>query len=211
MGRAGSLALKGKSTMRHQSLTDIILAAWEKVCHYIADGHADEFTGRRKETLVFRRLRGEILQGWPSARVIGPDMQATFGDWRIDLVCIRGKERVVVEGKFKVLSDGAVPDNRKTAFLDLFKLERYVSSGEYSEGLFVWLTNKPQYLKRANGDSSDFSTHQGRIYEPETQLEARRARNSHMPLPLTLIGWYEFNWQEVLPNAGWYSLVLKVK
>jgi len=194
--------------MSYQPLTDIIFDAWEKVCHYIANGHADRFTGRRKETLVFRRLRGEIVQDWPS--VIAPAMQATFGDWRIDLVCVRGRERVAVEGKFKILSDGAVPDNRKAAFFDLFKLERYVSSGEYSEGLFVWLTNKPQYLKIASGDSSDFSTHQGRIYEPGTRLEARRARDSHMPLPLTLIGRYEFSWQEVLPNAGWYSLVLKV-
>ena len=194
--------------MRYQPLTGIIFDAWEKVCHYIADGHVDEFTGRRKETLVFQRLRGEILQDWPTVRV---DMQATFDDWRIDLVCIRGRERVAVEGKFKVLSDRAVPDNRKAAFFDLFKLERYVSSGEYSKGIFVWLTNKPQYLKRASGDSSAFSTHHGRIYESGTRLEARRARDSHMPLPLTLIGRYKFNWQEALPNAGWYSLVLKVR
>jgi hypothetical protein len=196
--------------MSYQPLTDIIFDNWEKVCQYIADGHANEFTGRSKETLVFRRLKREIVQDWPSVRLIGPDRQATFGDWRIDLVCIRGRERVALEGKFKILSDGAVPDNRKAALFDLFKLERYVSSREYSEGLFVWLTNKPQYLKIASGDSSDFSTHQGRIYEPETRLDARRARDSHMPLPLKLIGRYEFSWKEVLPNAGWYSLVLKV-
>lgn len=86
--------------MTNQPLIDIIVDAWEKVCHYIADGHADEFTGPRKETLVLGRLRGEIVQNWPNVAVESPEaeMEAEFGDWYIDLVCIREGERAAISG-----------------------------------------------------------------------------------------------------------------
>ncbi len=196
--------------MENPSLTTAILNAWQTVCSNIADGHANEFTGPGKETSVFRLLQGKIERALPGLTPIGPDGQEKFQEWYIDLVCFRENERIAVEGKFKIISDGAVPDNRKAAFFDLFKLEQYVSSGKYSTGLFLWLTNDPGYLRVAKGDSSDFSTHQGRVYEPNTKLDAKRSRDPKMPLPLTLGRRYVFNWQEILPGAPWQSLVLEV-
>ena len=75
----------------------------------------------------------------------------------------------------KVLSDGAVPDNRKAAFFDLFKLEHCVDSGPYTSGVFLWLTGQPDYRKQASGDSAEFSTHDGRIYRRGTPLRATRS------------------------------------
>jgi hypothetical protein len=47
-----------------------------------------------------------------------------------------------MEGKYKIQSDGTVPDNRKAAFFDLFKLECCVDDGTYTSGLFLWLTDQ---------------------------------------------------------------------
>ena len=74
--------------------------------------------------------------------LIGPDQQETFKSWRIDLIAVNPPERLAVEGKYKLVSDVAVTDNRKEAFFDIFKLEQYVTSGKYSGGLFCGsLTN----------------------------------------------------------------------
>jgi len=156
-----------------------------------------------------RWLKQELVRNYPAIRFIGPDNQAEFGQWKIDLVCIYEAEKVAVEAKYKIRSDKAVPDNRKEAFLDLYKLENCIKSSKYANGLFLWLTNEPNYLHQATGDSKQFSTHQGRVYQPNTPLNARRARRK-MPLPLTLSGQYVFNWRRVLPKEQWYSLVLEV-
>ena len=193
------------------SLIAKIVEAWQAVTRYVATGHAHEFVGREKEKLILDRVRAEIQRSWPHVEIVGPHRQEAFGNWWIDLVCRDGPDVVAVEGKFKTLSDGAVPDNRKAAFFDLYKLEHYVASECYTAGLLLWLTNKPDYLRQASGDSADFTMHQGRVCSPGQALSARRARNSDMPLPLILSKGYVFNWQPVTSSMGWYSLVLKVE
>lgn len=197
--------------MHVRELIVIILEAWRDVAFYIADGHENEFLGKGKETIVFRKLRGNIIRANPSVKLIGPDIQERFKEWHIDLVCIGDEGKIAIEGKYKIIGDGAVPDNRKAAFFDLFKLEQYVFSGEYSMGLFLWLTNELGYLRGASGDLIDFSTHKGRIYEPGRELVAKRARTSGMPIPLRLKGKYVFNWQKIIPNEKWHSLVLEIE
>jgi hypothetical protein len=182
-----------------------ILAAWNKTASYIASGREAEFSGRSKEGLVFRRLGQTIENLSPGIRV---ELEVPFDCWKIDLVGSSEAEHVAVEGKFKLRRDGAVPDNRKAALFDLFKLEQYVGSGKYSKGIFVWLTDEAAYLRKGTGDSADFSTHDGRIYQPGIPLNAKRSRNG-MPLPLVLTQRYDFQWQQI-SNSKWYSLVLTV-
>ncbi len=197
------------SIIQTQTLKSIILTEWLTTCEYIANSHSQEFAGQEKETKVLHQLQQNIASKYSAIQFIGPYSQAKFGQWEIDLVCILGSERLAIEGKYKLTSDGAIPDNRKEAFYDLYKLENCVGSGIYSSGLFLWLTNVKAYLGKASGDSADFSTHHGRIYLPNTPLLAKRARRK-MPLPLTLKGHYIFNWKEVLSNAHWHTLVLAV-
>lgn len=187
----------------------IVLAAWQSVAKLVAAGHGRDFVGRDKETKVFRKVREEIERAAPHVQVSGPDFQVRFGRWGIDLVCDTNALRLAVEGKYKIQSDGAVPDNRKAAFFDLFRLEQYVDSGEYAKGLFLWLTDEPAYRQQATGDSAGFSTHQGRVYEPGTSLHAARSRNA-MPLPLVLSRRYVFDWETIDALGSWYSLVLHV-
>ena len=165
--------------------------------------------GSGKETKLLRKVREEIERGASGLEVSGPDYQVRFDRWGIDLVCSAEGYRIAVEGKYKIRSDGAVPDNRKAAFFDLFKLEKYVDSGDYAKGLFLWLTDEPAYRQQATGDSAEFSTHEGRVYEPGTQLRAARSRN-RMALPLVLSRRYVFDWETLDTVAGWHSLVLHV-
>jgi hypothetical protein len=160
--------------MSHPTAAGAILAAWNSTTSYIASGHVAIFSGRSKEGLVFRRLRQSLEELAPGIEV---ELGVPFDGWEIDLVASSEAERVAVEGKFKLRSDGAVPDNRKAAFFDLYKLERYIGSARYSRRLFVWLTEHDAYIRRATGDSADFSTHRGRVYEPGTPLRAKRSRN----------------------------------
>src|SRR5712692_731439 len=188
--------------MNHQTTEDAILAAWNITASYIARGHAAEFSGRSKEVLVFRRVKHDLGMVSPSIKV---ELEVPCDDWKIDLVGSSGPTNVAVEGKFKLRSDGAVPDNRKAAFFDLHKLERYVGSGRYSRGLFVWLTDDEAYIRNASGDSAEFSTHQGRVYQPGTPLRAKRFRNM-IPSPLVLTRRYDFSLQRV-SDSKWYVLV----
>lgn len=196
-----------------ESCASAVLEAWRKTCRYIAGGHAQEFVGQKKETVVLRHVRAQIEAGDTSQRfrLVGPDSQETFNTWKIDLVCADPPSRVAVavEGKYKVLTDGAITDNRPAASFDLFKLEQYVASGKYSDGLFLWLTNQPRYLEPAAGSSTQFSTHHGRICSPGTPLQMTRAREG-APLTLILTGNYVFDWQRVSPDENWYSLEVRV-
>ncbi len=191
--------------MSHEIATGAVLAAWKITASYIASGHSGEFAGRQKEGLVFRRMKNDVEVISPGLKV---ELEVPFESWEIDLVVSHAAWHVAVEGKFKLQGDGAVPDNRKAAFFDLYKLERYVSSGRYSSGLFIWLTDERAYLRNATGDSADFSTHQGRVYQPGMPLHAKRSRNA-MPLPLVLTCRYDFQWQNI-PQSKWYTLVLHV-
>ncbi len=191
--------------MNQQTTPGAILAAWNLTASYIASGHVAEFSGRSKEGLVLRRVKQDLAMASAGIKI---DLEVPFDRWEIDLVGSREAERVAVEAKFKLRSDRAVPDNRKAAFFDLHKLERYVGSGKYSRGLFVWLTDEEAYVHPATGDSADFSTHHGRVYQPETPRCAKRSRNM-MPLPLLLTGRYNFSWQRIL-DSTWYLLVLNV-
>lgn len=188
-------------------LLPIIAAGWHANSLYVANGHEHEFDGRNKEAKVLERLQQGLA--YPDRGIVTA-LQVSLGNWKIDLVCTCGDEKVAVEGKYKTLNDGAVPDNRKEAFFDLYKLEHCVASREYTKGLFLWLTNQPRYLKIATGDSADFSTHNGRVYQPETPLNAHRARRQ-IPMPFTLHGQYLFDWIEIIVGAGWYMLMLEVK
>ena len=167
----------------------------------------NDFVGRDKETSVFRRLRAELELTALNISLWGPDSQRRFGGWSIDLVCETDSCCLAVEGKFKTMRDGAVPDNRKAAFFDLFKLEQYVASGEYHAGLFLWLTDEPKYRIQASGDSAEFSMHEGRSYRSGTALRAKRARN-RIPLPLVLRQDYTFRWTRTDSARGWYDLVI---
>lgn len=182
------------------------LRAWRTTAKMVARAPA-EYLGRDKETSVFRRLRQEVELLAPDLAVAGPDLQTKFDSWGIDLVCTGGECCLAVEGKYKTRRDGAVPDNRKAAFFDLYRLEKYVASGKYKAGLFLWLTDHPAYRQTATGDSADFSTHDGRLYKAETPLHALRSRNA-MPLPLVLRSDYTFRWEPV--EGSWYSLALCV-
>jgi len=190
-------------------MIDTVLEAWRVTVIAVAASPSD-FLGRDKEKKVFRRFRSEIERKNPSFSLSGPDFQTKFGCWSIDLVCSAGSSRIAIEGKFKTIRDGAVPDNRKAAFFDLFKLEQYVASGDYKAGLFLWLTDEPAYRSQASGDSADFSTHEGRTYSGGTLLSATRARNK-MPLSLELKGNYSFMWVPISNGSSWYSLVLLIQ
>ena len=191
--------------MSQQTTADEIFAAWHITASYIASGHAAEFSGRIKEGLVFRRVKQDLGTLSPGIKV---RLEVPFDGWEIELVATREGERVAVEGKFKLRGDGAIPDNRKAAFFHLHKLERYLSSGKYSRGLFVWLTDEEAYTRKATGDSADFSTHHGRVYQPGTPLHAKRSRNV-MPLPLLQARRYGFSWQRI-SDSTWYVLVFNV-
>ena len=130
--------------MTAEQLVNVVLQSWQLTANAVAASPSD-FLGRDKETRVFRRLREEITTVATDIRVIGPDSQLRFDCWGIDVVCADGDCQVPIEGKYKIASDGAIPDNRKAAFFDLFKLERYLESGQYVGGLFLWLTNEPAY------------------------------------------------------------------
>jgi hypothetical protein len=158
---------------------------------------------------VLREFGEQVKRRAPELCRQGPDNQVRFGPWGIDSVYATNLIRIAVEGKHKLRTDGAVPDNRKAAFFDLYKLEHYVDSGEYSSGLFLWLTNEPAYLKQATGDSRDFSTHKGRVCEPGTVLSAHRSRNA-MFFPSVLKRRYVFDWQAVDQHALWFTLMLWV-
>ena len=194
--------------MTAEQLVNVVLQSWQLTAKAVA-ASPSEFIGRDKETRVFRRLREEITTVATDVRVIGPDSQLRFDRWGIDVVCADGDCQMPIEGKYKIASDGAIPDNRKAAFFDLFKLERYLESGQYVGGLFLWLTNEPAYRQQASGDSVDFSTHEGRIYKAGTQLRAARSRNQ-MPLPLMLKHSYKFEWQQVDTLGQWHSLAIRV-
>lgn len=194
--------------MTKEQLINVALQSWQLTAKAVA-ASPSEFLGRDKETRVFRRLREEIATVATEVGVIGPDSQRRFDRWGIDVVCADGDCQVAIEGKYKIASDGAIPDNRKAAFFDLYKLERYRDSGQYVAGLFLWLTNEPAYRQQASGDSVDFSTHEGRIYTAGTQLRAARSRNQ-MPLPLVLKHSYKFDWQRVDALGQWHSLAIRV-
>jgi len=188
-----------------QIIVDAILKAWDQTCCHIASGHAHQFAGRRKEGLVLGHL-GRILTTSPD---VNAATEVGFERWTIDLVGSRDEMKVAVEGKYKILSDGAVPDNRKAAFFDIYKLEQCVDRGGYSGGMFIWLTNQRDYLRPANGDSADFSTHEGCVYQAGTALRAQRARNA-MPLPFTLSRSYKFAWKRIL-DTDWHTLIIDVR
>jgi len=192
----------------NNEIVEIVLKSWRTATKAVA-GAPSDFLGRGKETRVFRRLREEISATAFDLQISGPDSQLRFERWGIDLVCDAGECRIAVEGKYKILTDGAVPDNRKAAFFDLFKLEQYAASGRYAAGLFLWLTDEPGYRQRATGDSADFSTHEGRVYTAGTRLHAARSRNP-MPLPLVLKRSYRFAWEPVDKLGKWYSLAILV-
>ena len=184
------------------------MKAWRVTTKAVA-GSPAAFLGRDKETKVFRRLREEIERIAPSLAISGPDDQTRFNTWGIDLVCSEHECCVAVEGKYKTMRDGAVPDNRKAAFFDLYRLEQYIASGKYMAGVFLWLTDHPAYRQVGNGDSADFSTHDGRQYRGGTPLRALRARNA-MPMPLILRSDFVFRWEPVDIVGGWFSLGLTV-
>ncbi len=195
--------------MTANDVVDVVLNSWRLAARAVADAPSD-FVGRDKETRVFRRVREEIARHASEVQICGPDSQLRFDRWGIDVVCADGDCQVAIEGKYKIVSDGAIPDNRKAAFFDLFKLERYIDDGPYAEGLFLWLTNEPAYRQQASGDSADFSTHEGRVYTAGTSLRAARSRNQ-MPLPLVLKRSYKFGWQPVDARGYWHSLVIRVR
>ncbi len=187
----------------------LVLEAWGASTKVVANAPA-EFDGRHKEKKVLRQLRQEIERLDPALKVIGPDNQERFDNRSIDLVCIADGRRVIaVESKYKTVRDSGLPDNRKAAFFDLYKLEQYVASGRYLAGAFLWLTDEPRYLKPASGDSADFSTHEGRTYRADTPLRAARARNK-MPLPLRLTRDFSFRWEPVEIARGWFRLAILV-
>ena len=188
-------------------LVNTVLSAWQTVVKNVGKGETRPFSGRTKEKDMVSEVRREIERVIPEANITGPDFQETFQGCRIDLVVASDDERVAVEAKYKTDRDSAAPDNRKAAFFDLYRLELYVKSGEYSSGVFLWLTDNRSYLTQATGDSADFSTHAGRRYVAGTPLRASRARNK-MPLPLVLSGNYKFYWKRV--GRGWHSLAIPV-
>ena len=186
--------------------TRVILGAWLATCQLVS-ASPQAFTGRHKERRVINELRDQINRAVQGTGAVSPDLEVKCGDWFIDLSWSLGSERIAVEGKYKILRDGAVPDNRKAAFHDLFKLERYVDSGSSTSGLFLWLTDQPAYLGAARGDSAEFSTHEGRVYVAGTPMWTTRS-HSAMPIPLTLRRDFVFRWEPI--PGGWHSLVLRV-
>jgi hypothetical protein len=188
--------------------TRVVLGAWLATCQLVSASRA-AFAGPDKERRVILELRDQIQRAVQGTGEVSPNLEVKCGTRFIDLLWGPGSERIAVEGKYKVLGDGAVPDNRKAAFYDLFKLEHYVDSGSCTSGLFLWLTDQPAYLREAKGDSAEFSTHEGRVYRAGTPLWTTRSRNS-MPIPLKLKRDFVFRWEPISPD-GWQSLVLRVE
>ncbi len=186
--------------------TQVILKAWRATCEAVIANPA-AYVGREKEALVFRTLRDQIGLATCDTGAESASLQVGHGSRFIDVVWRHGVEQVAIEGKYKIQTDGAIPDNRKAAFFDLFKLERCVDDGPYTGGLFLWLTDQPKYLEEARGDSAEFSTHDGRVYRMGVPLRAARARDS-MPIPLTLNRSYSFKWERL--DRGWQALVIRV-
>lgn len=124
-----------------------------------------------------------------------------------DLRVIKGQVRIAIEVKYK-LGYGAHPDNRKEAFIDLGKLERYLT-GKYANcGLFLWLTDQVAYTKQPTGDSKPYSTHDGRIYTPDSILPATRSRRGQIE-PFFLTNEHVFSWQSLA--KPWWTLALLVR
>lgn len=180
----------------------ILVKSWDSTINRVIVKN-DEYRGRFKEQNVSRILKSYILEENPKLKIIGPEYQMKFLSWNIDLVIIQYDLNTAIEVKYKLLSDGAVPDNRKAIFFDLFKIENYVSSKDYALGAFFLLTNNVRYLNIARGDSKDFSTHEGRLYKAGTQLSCIRNRGK-LPTKLTLKNNYRFNWEN--KHENWYSM-----
>jgi len=184
-----------------------VLKEWQEVCCYIAGGNCHEFKGSKKEAKVLSCLTSRISKNYPQ---ICLDSNVRFGDWFIDIVCCYKSIELAIEGKFKLQSDGAVPDNRKEAFFDLHKLEKYSKHENNRGGVFLWLTDQPHYLKEATGDSKDFSSHHGRNLIAGQPLVARRFRRKNFPNPLILGQSYSLDWKPVGETNRWSTLIVEI-
>ena len=156
--------------MTAEQLVDVVLQSWQLTAKAVA-ASPSEFLGRDKETRVLRRLREEIANVATDVRILGPDSQLRFNRWGIDVVCADGDCQMPVEGKYKIASDGAIPDNRKAAFFDLFKLEQYLDSASTSaDSFFGSRTNRPTGNKR-QGTPSVFRHMRVASTRPERSCE----------------------------------------
>lgn len=185
--------------MQKKSIKNTLLEAWKLTINNVINKN-ETYSGKEKELRVSNDFEKQILKLNPNVQII---KQKRFESWEIDLVVVEQDSRTAIEIKYKLVSDGAVPDNRKEIFYDLYKIEKYINSLYYSTGAFFFLTNDSRYLNTATGDSRDFSTHNQRFYKSKTQLVYKRARRI-MPSPFILENDYCFSWESYCDK--WYSL-----
>jgi len=76
--------------------------------------------------------------------------------------------------------------------------------------LFLWLTDKRALSFASQRRLSNFSTHDGRVYQPGTPLTGITQPGCSYAFTLVLTGWYVFNWQTVLPGSEWRYLVMRI-
>lgn len=195
-----------------RSRLEAIRSAWGTVSELVAS-HPELFRATRdKELAVKKAFCNKLRDDLSDAHVLlsEPGSQIKFGPKEVDLtVAYDDNVRVAIEAKFKVKSDGAYPDNRTAAWDDLDKLRQYTQGNEYSHGLFVWLTDRPDYYSRDVSAKSVNSTHHGRQYQAGTLLKLARARD-RKPREWLFPWGLDFLWHQCAANPDWRWLVIQI-
>ncbi len=164
-----------------------IRSTWSAVSDIVAAQPGGFLAARDKELRVkevfFDRLRSALPDA--EVKLSRPGSQVRFGRKEIDLTVACDGARVAIEAKFKVRSDGA-----------------------YSHGVFVWLTDRPEYYRDVSA-TPDCSTHHGRVIPANTPITVARARDGKprawdFPWQLDLV------WNPCAADAAWRWLMIQI-
>lgn len=161
----------------------------------------------RVKEVFFERLRSALPDA--EVKLSRPGSQIKLGRKEIDLTVACSSTKVAIEAKFKVKSDRAYPDNRTAAFEDLAKLQLYTQDGAYSHGVFVWLTDRPEYYDDDVSTKSACSTHHGQVILPDTPIKVARARDG-TPRQWLFPWQLDFVWHPCAANPAWRWLVIQI-
>lgn len=187
-----------------------VRSTWHSTSEAVAL-HPDRFIpARDKEHRAKKAFFTELCAALPDAYVSisRPGNRISFGRKEIDLTIDREEVRVAIEVKFKVKSDCAYRDNRTASFDDIAKLQEYTRDRAYTHGVFLWLTDCPEYYHDDVSAKSDCSTHDGRLYEASTLLREARARDGR-PREWSFPWQFSFTWNQCVANPTWRWVMIQ--